>query len=292
MIEYFFDSLARQVASDDQIAIIFVDYFRDEPGRVDSVDYKFRKAFVDWSGATLKHVNCKPTVWQGAHQLPRDPWWAKSAYLNTAICLCESSFVSFVDDRSVLGHAWLDRVKAARDGNYAVAGYYEKHANLQVEDGVMIGGELLGKDTRTPGHYAFDTIYGGHCALPLEWCLKVGGYPEICDSLGLEDSLFGNTLYNAGYPIHYDSDMQIFEDRTPGQIDGALKRADKNPHLGQQAKSWALVRMLEGQKTTLNQFDIRNIRDRVLLDGESLDSIGPFGPTTDFYDGQPISEME
>lgn len=241
---------------------------------------------------SIQHVLPKPTVWQGKHRLTKEDWWAKSNALNTGIILCKTEWIAFVDDRSVLCSTpgWLDRVEAAMEGNYAVCGYYEKHSVLRVENGLVNGSdELLGKDTRTPGHYPFDTTYGGHVALPMEWCLAINGYPEVCDSLGLEDSLFGNTLYNAGYPIRYDSDMRIFEDRTPGQIDGALKRADKNPHLGQQAKSWELVRIMKGQKTSLNQFDIRNMRDRV-LNGEPFPV--PTGPTHDFYDNQPLSEME
>lgn len=282
-IEWFFESLNRQLNGRDQLVkVIVVDFYHDERGHFNLLG--------DITMCDLKHVLPKPTVWQGVHKLTSVDWWAKSNALNTGICLCETEWIAFVDDRSVLEYRWLDRVEAAMDGNYIVCGYYEKHAGLKVENGLMVGSDqLLGADTRTPGHYPFSTTYGGHCALPLEWALAVNGVPEVCDGLGLDDSLFGNTLRNAGYPIHYDSDMRIFEDRTPGQIDGALKRADKNPHLGQQAKSWALVRMMEGQKTSLNQFDIRNMRDRVLA-GELFPIATQ--PTHDFYDNQPLSEME
>src|SRR5206468_12812079 len=106
--------------------------------------------------------------------------------------------------------------------------------------------------------------YGGSCALPLEWCLQVNGFPEdMCDGLGSEDSMFGRTLLHSGLPMKYDSRMRIIEDRTPSQIGGALKRADKNPHLGQKAKSWDIVRAFRGKTTSQNSFDIRDMRARI-----------------------------
>lgn len=291
LIEYFFDSLAKQIEPHDKIDIIVVDYFKDDQDRSASTARKFSNAFAVLPNVTLQHVNCMPTIWQGKHQVTKEAWWAKSAYLNTIICLCKSDFVSFVDDRSWLGLAWLDSVERAMNSMYAVCGSYEKWSHLDLHNNRIVGGELLGEDTRNPGLYPFDSYYGGSGALPLEWCLKMNGFPMVCDGAGTEDSMFGVLLKNNGYPIYYDSDMRLIQDRTPGQIDGALKRADKNPHLGQQAKSWAIVRLFKDKLTSQNEFDIRNLRDRILLNGESLDSIGPFGPYIDFYDGQPISEM-
>lgn len=101
--------------------------------------------------------------------------------------------------------------------------------------------------------------------------------------------MFGVCLRNSGYPVMYDSRMRLIEDRTPGQIDGALKRADKGE--GRAAKSWDIVRSFHGKKTSQNSFDIRNVRDRVLLNNEPLESIGPFGSDRDWYDGALLSEM-
>lgn len=285
-IDWFFDSLAKQINEGDEIRIIVVDFHLSDPQRFSSK--RFPKEFPH-----LRYVEPKPTIWKGAHRITRENWWSKSNDLNSSICLCETEWWSWVDDRCVLAPGWLDSVRRAMDGDYAVCGSYEKHAGLIVENGEVRGSaQLLGADTRTPGCYDFDSWYGGSGALPLEWCLAVNGFAELTDSLGSEDSMFGVTLRNSGYPIRYDSQMRLIEDRTPGQIDGALKRADKNSHLGQQAKSWAIVRAFHGKTTSQNEFDIRNLRDRVLLNGESLDSIGPFGSDTDWYDQQKISEME
>ena len=273
-IQWFFDSLRRQLTDDLAPEIIVVDAYAESRRIIGAL-----------------HVVPKPTVWQGKHRLTKEDWWAKSNALNTAIILCRTEWIAFVDDRSVLAPGWLESVRAAMAGNYAVCGSYEKRANLQVQDGIVTGGEMLGADTRTPGLYDFASWYGGSGALPLEWCLAVQGFSEeMCDGLGSEDSMFGVCLRNSGYPVKYDSRMRLIEDRTPGQIDGALKRADKG--LDRAAKSWDIVRAFHGKKTSQNSFDIRNVRDRVLLNGEPLDSIGPFGSAVDWYDQEPLSLMK
>jgi len=100
--------------------------------------------------------------------------------------------------------------------------------------------------------------------------------------------MFGVTLRNSGYPMKYDARMKIIEDRTPTEIEGALKRADKNSDLGQKAKSWDIVRCFRDKTTSQNSFDIRDMRARKLK-GE--DWRPPSASRYDWYDGQPISEM-
>lgn len=275
-IHWFYDSLTRQVGHYLPSIII-----------VDSSHSKEKYPHLQGYVGQVKHVVPKPTIWQGEHCITRENWWAKSNALNTAICLCETEWIAFVDDRSVLMPGWLDCIHAAMNGNYAVCGRYEKRANMRVENGEIVdAGTLLGSDTRTPGIYPFDSWYGGHGALPLEWCLDVQGFPEVCDSLGSEDSMFGVLLRNNGFPVRYNSAMRIIEDRTPGEIDGALKRADKG--VSPNDKSHKIVEIFRDKLTSQNSFDIRNLRDRVLA-GE------PFPPPSashlDWYDGQPISEM-
>lgn len=242
------------------------------------------------NGIDVTETIPKPTIWQGPHRITKEDWWSKSNALNTAICLCETEWIAFVDDRSVLMPGWLNCIKEAMRENYAVVGTYAKHANLKVENGVITDmGTVLGVDHRpqTGGPYPTKDWYGGHGALPLEWCLRVNGFSEdLCDGLGSEDSMFGVTLHNSGYPIRYDPRMKIIEDRTPGEIDGALKRADKG--ISPLDKSHRIVEILRDKTSSQNSFDIRNLRDRV-LSGE------PFPPPSashfDWFDNQPISEM-
>lgn len=243
----------------------------------------------------LPNVRCvvtgpKPTIWQGPHQITSADWWAKSNALNTAICLCETDWIAFVDDRSVLMPGWLDCIYEAMRSNVAVVGNYEKRSGLKVVDGVISDpGTTLGSDNRTQHDQPYFTRdwYGGSGALPIEWCLAVNGFSEdLCDGLGSEDSMFGVTLRNSDFPIMYDPRMLIIEDRTPGEIDGALKRADKG--VSPNDKSHRIVEIMRDKTTSQNSYDIRNMRDRVLA-GE------PFPPPSashlDWFDGQPIKDM-
>ena len=234
----------------------------------------------------------KPSVWQGPTRLTRDQWWAKSNAMNTAVILCQTKYIAFVDDRCVLAPTWLNAVKRAMANQYAVCGTYEKRSGMKVENGVIVEqGELLGVDNRGDQFRAVDSFHGGSCALPLEWCLEVNGWPEdICDGIGNEDDVMGGVLREAGHPTFFDPEMKIIEDRTPTELDGALKRADKNPHLGRQAKSHAVIRIMRGKTSSQNSYCIRNMRDRILLNHEEFPppSAAPF----DWYDNQPLSEME
>lgn len=284
-VEWAINSLRRQVTDNDTLKrVIIVDHFWEkEP----------KKYFPLNAGSTTKgeiwidSVLPKPTIWQGKDRLPEDEWWAKSNALNTAICLCETDWIAFCDDRCVLGPHWLEAVLNAMNGGYAVCGNYEKWANMQVTDGVITdSGTLLGTDTRDQDFHSTHRWYGGSCALPLEWCLMVNGWPELCDSVGLEDIMFGATLWLNGLPMYYDPKMLIIEDRTPGQIDGALKRANKGE--APNSKADKIVEIFLDKKTSQNSFDIRDMRARVLR-GE------PFPPPSashlDWFDGSEIKDF-
>lgn len=287
-IEWFFDSLAKQIYSHEEeaIKVIVVDSFAD-PGRHEWMAQRLTESSATFS---IKHVAPKPTIWQGPHRITREDWWAKSNALNTGIALCKTEWIAFCDDRCILGPHWLQSIRHAMDDEYAVCGSYEKRSDMKVEDGAITDyGTLIGEDVRQPKGFPVPTKdwYGGSGALPLEWCLAVNGFSEdLCDSLGLEDAMFGVTLHNSGYPICYDSRMMLLEDRTQGQIDGALKRTDKG--ISPNDKSHEIVARLHHSTTSMNSYDIRDVRNRVLASE-------PFPPPsashTDWFDGQPVSEF-
>lgn len=293
-IEWFFESLAKQLAYGDEIHYIVVDGLLNDERQRD-FQAKFYGSNPKGSTPTYRHVLPKPTIWQGKYRITREDWWAKSNAHNTAIILCETDFIAFVDDRSFLSQGWLQCVKEAMTSTYAVCGSYEKRSGMLVENGYLNDwGDSLGADIREQFGYPVPTSdwYGGSCALPLDWCLAVNGYSEdLCDGLGSEDSMFGRTLLHSGFPMKFDSRMRIIEDRNPFEIDGALKRADKRVDLGRQAKSWGIVKAFWKKTTSQNSYDIREHRARV-QNGEDLQSIMPSASHFDWYDGQPISEME
>jgi hypothetical protein len=280
-IEWFFHSLDRESGKDySNIKIINVDTYCKITGE------KY--------GVT--HVRPKPTIWQGPHRITKEDWWAKCNAMNTGICLCDTEWIAFVDDRSVLAHSWLQCVQDSMIHGYAVCGSYEKRANMKVENGEIVDeGEFLGADVRRKFGTAVRTTdwYGGSCALPLEWCLRVNGYPEeICDGLGFEDIAFGILLRNNHLDMRYDSRMRIIEDRTPGEsYEGALKRASKpspDPNNKWLAKDYRILEIMGASTASGNSFDIGKLREATLR-GE------PFPPPTashqDWFDGSEISEM-
>lgn len=287
MIEWFLDSLSSQL-NNDHAQILIVDFHHS----VRDSDF-VSKIENHRIGNMVDMVPVKPNVWQGEHRIPKDQWWAKSAYLNTAICLCETEWIAFVDDRCVLAPTWIAAVKNAMDGNYAVAGAYEKRINMKVESGsfgICDYGQLIGTDPRHMRGRSYITTgsnwFGCTNALPLEWALQVNGFDESCDSLGMEDVVFGAMISNNGFPIKYDPKMKIIEDRTSLISDSVVKRTDKG--ISPKDKSHAILKRIDGKKQATHHWNLREIRDRVLR-GEPFPI--PDQPLTDWHDGQPLIEF-
>lgn len=294
-LEWLYDSLRPQVKSGEVVEVVIVDSLNDSRNPWD-------KVMVSKDGKTRTYTTVcpKPTVWQGEHRLTKQDWWAASNARNTGICLCKTPWIAFLDDRSILTPTWLQAIRHAMDDNYVVCGAYEKVHNLKVENGFPVAFDVLpensGKDSRelyikggnheVPFNCGGEWAFGCTLALPIEWALCIGGYDETCDGLSMEDVIFGLMLQNNGYPIKYDTRMKILEDRTPSALGTPMKREDKGK--SPDDKSHALLKMLRDRKTAMHGFDIREVRKRVLA-GEPWPK--PWGPTHDFWDNQPLSEM-
>lgn len=250
----------------------------------------------------------KPTIWQGKYRVTKEDWFANSNARNTALCLCETEWVCFFDDRCVLMPGYLDALSDAMDGNYIMAGAYEKRTAMTVKDGVIEnGGIVIGEDGReehclkqkliNPLPCGGDWLYGANFAGPLEWFLQVNGYPEIADGMGFEDVLFGLLLQNNGYPIKYDTRAKVIQDRTPELCLPSNRREDKGRGTGPQSeeKAFKLLKMFQNpaQKTALHipgwPIDLRQIRTDVLA--RKPFPSPPDIEFKDFYDGQPIKEF-
>lgn len=304
---WFLDSLETQLSPGDDVRVIVVDallskmpqaeadryvqVLRPDPPVRDRVGLSFDK---------LKITAPKPTVWQGKHRVTKEDWWAASNARNTGIALCQTEWLAFLDDRCVLQPGWLDGVRGAMEGNYVVAGAYEKRTGMTVESGIIRnGGIVTGTDSRleycrkfydpesAPHQMPGEWTFGCNLALPLEWALAVNGFEEEhCDGIGSEDSIFGLMLANNGFPMRYDPSMVMIEDRTPSASLPIMRREDKG--VSPNDKSHALIDKLRGLKRTLNRFEIRELRNSVLNGGPWP---APTGSTTDWYDGQPLCEF-
>ena len=284
-VNWFTSSVAKQLRNGDNIRGIVVD------GLWDSRPNKYKSEAVT-------HVAPKPTVWQGKSRVTKQDWWAASNARNTGIALCDTEWICFLDDRSVLLPGWLDGIRRAQTGRYVACGAYMKFADIQVVAGTLNGqGALIGVDSRleyiqkfNPGETLVDApgewTYGCCIALPLEWALEVNGFDETCDGASHEDSMFGLMLANNGYPIKYDASMVMIEDRTPGCCDPVMRREDKG--VSPNDKSHYLLNTLRDKKRAQHPIDLRAIRKQVLSGGEFPPA---WGPERDPFDGQLISQM-
>lgn len=276
--EWFFDSLKRELG----------DAYSKTPKIIVDLYAKERN---DQAPSVL-HVEPKPNVWSGPHRLTKEDWWSKSAYLNTAICMCQTDWIAFIDDRSVILPGWLKAVQRAMHHGYAVCGSYEKVDNLTVNNGVIhYKPHPDGKDHRKgnpkgPVKAHGSWWFGCNNACPLEWALQINGYDETCDGCSAEDVFFGFMLQNNGLPLMYDMSMKIIEDRTAGQLSGGFKRSDKG--ISPNDKSHKLVELLANRKRTMHQWDLRKVREQWQRTGEWPI---PTGPDRDFYDGQLLKDM-
>src|SRR5438309_7276872 len=88
-VEWFRDSLARQILPTDDIQVVIVDFFHTE---------RRWSILEGWL-----HVPPKPTVWQGPHRLTNKDFFAPSNARNTALCYATGSHIAYVDDLSLLG---------------------------------------------------------------------------------------------------------------------------------------------------------------------------------------------
>lgn len=289
--EWFLDSLRNQYTGHDRINLIIVDLLAEQRDRT----------AYDLSGfADVKWVEPKPTVWQGKHRVTDADWWAMSNARNTAFCLCETDWIAFLDDRCVLMPGWLEAIKKAMAGNYIVCGSYQKRSGMEVEGGFIKGyKKLIGDDSRikqAPGgmvHCPGGWLFGCTFAMPLEQALHINGFEEGCDSLSMEDVIFGMMVKNNGYHLNYDPQMRMIEDRTEGEtsaghdIGGVLKRTDKG--VSPNDKSHAALVRFGVRKTTEFTPDLRKIHD-VIKHGGGFPI--PKEPVLDWYDQQPVKEFK
>lgn len=296
---WFFDSLWRQIKPGMEIHVLVIDLHRYT--RITPVTIPLEMLRVLGS---FRWEQSKPSVWQGPNRLVKQDWFAAANARNSAICLCATEHIAFIDDRSVLLDGWLASANEATDKNYMVFGSYEKRHGMIVKSGVIendgaeAGASVSGKDVRDdyakqhwahltppypcPGEWGF----GCTLAMPIDWALKINGFDETCDGMGMEDAIFGKMAQNNGFETMFDPRMKIVEDRSPEQLGTVMKREDKG--VSPNDRSHALLNMLKDRKTAAHPINLSQIREDV-LSGKHWPL--PWGPTHDFWDNQPLQEM-
>lgn len=296
-------SLANQVKPDDKLEIIIVDFYAEVCDDWTKADVRLRSSDICdlFLAANLQvpwqHVPVKPNVWCGPHRLTKQNWFAASNFRNTAICLCETEWLAFCDDLSVLQPGWLEAVRRSERENYFALGCYRKVRNLKVEKGISVeyDSPASGSDSRL-GHAngdqtscGGDWLYGCSIAGPLEAYLRVGGFPEICDGLSFEDVCFGIALGNTNsVSFRYDRAMLTLESEEDHFKESPFIRSDFG--LSPNDQSHAALGIAKQSKYYDNYYQggIRKLREYVLA-GNPFPVVQV--PQHNWFTGKHLSEL-
>jgi hypothetical protein len=254
----------------------------------------------------------KPTVWSGPFRLTRNDYFSASNSRNTIIAHASGTHLAIVDDLSVLMPGWLSAFMQSIEQRYIVCGAFRKVKELEVENGTVKSfvDHPSGHDSRwksgredkavdCPGNWLFGCSLGA----PVDAFLKINGFFEMCDStgIGLDDCSCGMALANTGHKLKYDRRMLTLESEERHHLEKPMLRMDKNrgkvievrPGLTHpDEKGHALVKLFQNAKWFPNDFgpfpDLAALRKHVLAGG-AFPVVNR--PVTDFYDGQPLSEL-
>jgi hypothetical protein len=296
-IRWFADSLRNQMRAREVSRVIIVDFWAQAmPNDGWSVeDMNKRLAFIanECNGLPLIITPPMPNVWSGPYRLPKDNWFSASASRNTSILYCETDWLAYCDDLSVLSPQWMDCVRDAIHGNYVAFGTYRKVRNLVVKDGLIESFDTPSIDTRikqtTQDVSRCDGgwLYGCSLVGPLEAFLKVNGWPLFCDGLSSEDCCMGKCMQNAKCDLRFDRRMLTTESEEGHWREHGFKKADKGPAGTESDKSHRALRMSERATRFANGFDIRQLRAETLA-GKPFDRV--FGDTHDWFDGTYIGD--
>jgi len=289
-IEWFFDSLLLQSGGVIDFEVVIVDFYAGE--RPIQIPEPIRHC--------TRHVKPKPTVWQGEHRLTSKNYFAAANMRNTAICMCRTEYISFMDDLSVLLPGWLDKAKSSLEPGAYMLGSYMKVKDLVVENGAVKSFSPFppGVDSRwNAGSDSRDVVAAGswmfgYVTGPLEGFLRINGFDEDCDSMGGEDYLAGMMLERNGYRFRYSRKMLVYESEEGHYADEPFVRLIKKTPSHDKDSSHAILDhvMGGGRLRAPNYFDgsIRDLRERIIA-GEPFPITKT--PEHDWRDGQPIREM-
>jgi hypothetical protein len=281
---WFVESLCKQLTPVDEVEVIVID------GHMEG-----NSPLRQYGKIKLGFFEPKPTNFSGRYRVTKDSWWSKASAINTFLCYANHDHVVMVDDRLVLGPRWMEAIRDAVRGNYAMTGAYQKRREMTVVDGVIRhSGIITGEDHRTGPETAVPVghswFFGCCNAMPLEFWLEMNGAPERTDGMGSEDIFIGILLHNNGHQVFLDRRALVIEDRTPGEfsLGYPIRRTTKEKFpYDFSDKCHTLIRDVQGQKQSINGYDIRELRLRI-RSGEKFPLPNP--DQLDWFDGAPIKD--
>lgn len=277
-IEWFLDSFIPQIEAGDEIEIIMID---------GAAQYSFRADYTRFS-----RVPAKPNIFSGKHRLTKSDWWSKSSSINTFLCIAKHPNILMVDDRCVVLPGFLKTIK--ENQGIILAGSYEKRTSMTVEKGVIInGGIVSGEDGRAiytkgkPTQCGGEWLFGCCLAMPLEFALAINGWPERCNALSFEDVIAGLLLQNNKFPMKFNPNAKMIEDRTPDKLGTPIRRESKEKHPNDtNDKAHTSLRWVKTAMKSDNDFDIRELRAKIQAGGEFPIPNNP--DAKDWFDGKLI----
>ena len=272
-LNWLIDGIDQQARSGDKIELIVVDTL----GRpATAIGYRPVKAITK-----LIETRPKPTIWQGPHRITSHDFFANANARNTAIVLCSTDYICFLDDRCKLDPGWLDQMRLGeKKRSSVICGPYDKHEDWGVS--VDHRRQIAPQGKRNCGG---GWCYGGNFALPLKWLLEVNGCEEGCDPVGLEDCVLGHMLENAGRRIDFINEMSVQQDRRGFVHPLNFPRHDKGK--APVDKSNAIrVRFFPRKRTEFTP-DLKKLR-RLVNKKKPLPIPDPKGDYRDWYDGSSI----
>ena len=140
---------------------------------------------------------------------------------NTGFIVCNTEYIVFVDDLSVLMPGWLSYHKWAAENKLIFAGAYNKVSDIVFENNVFKSYKGSDIDCRLTSQLTDESIsigggwiFGANSGFPMEYIEKVNGYDEYLARRGCEDCNIGVRLENAGYKskMFYNKNCLIIED--------------------------------------------------------------------------------
>lgn len=278
MLSALTDSLAPQLRVGDEVSLLVVDALGRSLAELAPTHLDRLRA--------ARAVQAKPNIWQGPYRIAPHNLWATANARNTALVYCEDDYIAFVDDRTMLGPAWLAVVsRYERERERVLCGPIDKHLN---EHDAKTWGPISHDSRKTAAPTGLLDCHGAWCfganfALPLEWALEVNGCEEGCDPVGCEDYIFGSMLANVGRRFDFVIAAGVAQDRKDAAHAVEFPRVGKGAP-GYNDKSQTLTRRYRDLRcTTEDTPDLRELRARVRR-GEPLPVPDPTREYRDWYD--------
>jgi hypothetical protein len=325
--DWFCDSLHRECAGEySGIQVMAIDYWaapwfdRSTASLIAQADVDSLHAHEDRRSYI---VNClrapmerfswaapKPCPWQGRYRQTREDWFAAANARNTALALCKTDWICYVDDLSCLVPGWLEAVyNSMRLDDTVTCGAYRKVRDLTVVNGEIVkfspnlvddgkGGKCdAGLDNRMKNARNDDPIaaqgnwmFGCSVVAPVKAFLSVNGWDERCDGMGSEDYCTGIAMQKRGWKFRYVPKMLTYESEERHHTEPSFKRSDYGT--SPDDKSHAMLRLAQnGNGWIPNNFgigDLARLRNRT-AEGQPFPS--PPRNAPEWYTGKLLCEL-